>query len=383
MGVIMADKKPESIKTTADVLSKLIGGQFKEGKATKEDSVSQAEKYEVLPTDYPILNNDVLGTGGFPRGRLVEISGPTNIGKTTFCQNIVGQWQKRGFKILWVAAEEFDPYYGKKSGMDLRTRVQGCVNPIHFLEQKDFTDAYDLGARLESVIASNYYDAIIVDSVQAVNPAKVMEAEGGDLSMFDNYESSKFWGNFLRQLQGGFTAMFDGQYMENPDPPTEFVKGKFVKNKLVHRLSQKKTTVILLNHLKKGQGPFGVQYTPGGENKDFRFSHRIWLLVSKTNKLKSGEITYIDVKIITKKSKMGLPSGRLVIHRMQDGIFTEMGKSKEITSEEELENISLDDEFVPGTGNNSAIRGASADKTLTELPNLTPRQITEKEEKNE
>ena len=37
-----------------------------------------------------------LGIGGVPRGRVSEIYGPESAGKTTLCQHIVAEAQKRG-----------------------------------------------------------------------------------------------------------------------------------------------------------------------------------------------------------------------------------------------------------------------------------------------
>ena len=51
---------------------------------------------EVFPTGS--LSLDIaLGVGGIPRGRIMEIYGPESSGKTTLCQHIVAEAQKKTY----------------------------------------------------------------------------------------------------------------------------------------------------------------------------------------------------------------------------------------------------------------------------------------------
>ena len=51
-----------------------------------------------------------LGIGGIPRGRITEIYGPESSGKTTLCQHIVAEVQKRGGTAAYVDMEHaLDP----------------------------------------------------------------------------------------------------------------------------------------------------------------------------------------------------------------------------------------------------------------------------------
>jgi recombination protein RecA len=50
---------------------------------------------ESIPTGS--LSLDIaLGVGGVPCGRVIEIYGPESSGKTTLCQHIIAEAQKRG-----------------------------------------------------------------------------------------------------------------------------------------------------------------------------------------------------------------------------------------------------------------------------------------------
>ncbi|TMG98071.1 MAG: DNA recombination/repair protein RecA, partial [Betaproteobacteria bacterium] len=46
-----------------------------------------------------------LGTGGLPRGRVVEVYGPESSGKTTLCLQVVAQVQKQGGIAAYIDAE--------------------------------------------------------------------------------------------------------------------------------------------------------------------------------------------------------------------------------------------------------------------------------------
>jgi len=51
-----------------------------------------------------------LGIGGVPRGRVTEIYGPESAGKTTLCQHIVAESQRKGGVCAYVDMEHaLDP----------------------------------------------------------------------------------------------------------------------------------------------------------------------------------------------------------------------------------------------------------------------------------
>ena len=61
-----------------------------------------------------------LGVGGIPRGRVTEIYGPESSGKTTLCQHIIANAQRRGGICAIVDAEHaLDPAYAERCGVNI------------------------------------------------------------------------------------------------------------------------------------------------------------------------------------------------------------------------------------------------------------------------
>ncbi len=74
---------------------------------------------DAIPTGS--LSLDIaLGVGGIPRGRVVEIYGPESSGKTTLCQHIVAEAQRRGGTAAFVDMEHaLDAVYAEQCGVDV------------------------------------------------------------------------------------------------------------------------------------------------------------------------------------------------------------------------------------------------------------------------
>ena len=73
--------------------------------------------------DVPVISTGsigldiALGTGGLPRGRIVEVYGPESSGKTTLALSVIAQAQKRGGIGAFIDAEHaLDAEYAKKLG---------------------------------------------------------------------------------------------------------------------------------------------------------------------------------------------------------------------------------------------------------------------------
>src|SRR6202158_302504 len=71
------------------------------------------------PTGLAALDN-ALGIGGLPRGRIVEIFGPPNCGKTALALQTISHLQQSGGAAAWIDAEHaFDPRFASQLGVDL------------------------------------------------------------------------------------------------------------------------------------------------------------------------------------------------------------------------------------------------------------------------
>src|SRR5580704_17506882 len=59
-----------------------------------------------------------LGTGGLPRGRIVEVYGPESSGKTTLALHVIAEAQRAGGTCAFIDAEHaLDVGYARKLGV--------------------------------------------------------------------------------------------------------------------------------------------------------------------------------------------------------------------------------------------------------------------------
>jgi len=114
-----------------------------------------------------------LGTGGLPRGRVVEIFGPESSGKTTLTLHVVAEAQKKGGTCAFVDAEHaLDPVYAEKLGVNIDDLL---------LSQPD-TGEQALSIT-EMLVSSGAVDVVVVDSVAALIPKAELEGDMGDSHM--------------------------------------------------------------------------------------------------------------------------------------------------------------------------------------------------------
>ncbi len=110
----MDDKR----KALEQVLTQ-IEKQYGKGAIMKLGDDVKDMAIEVIPTG--CLSLDIaLGTGGVPRGRIIEIYGPESSGKTTVSLHIIAELQKQGGIAAFIDAEHaLDPVYAANLGVDL------------------------------------------------------------------------------------------------------------------------------------------------------------------------------------------------------------------------------------------------------------------------
>lgn len=114
-----------------------------------------------------------LGTGGLPRGRIVEIYGPESSGKTTLSIHAIAECQKKGGIAAFIDAEHaFDKTYAEALGVDTENLL---------ISQPDNGEqALEIA---EHLIRSGAIDIIVIDSVAALTPRAEIEGEMGDSKM--------------------------------------------------------------------------------------------------------------------------------------------------------------------------------------------------------
>lgn len=134
------------------------------------------KKFGILPS-YPTgitsLDFGAIGTGGIPKGRIIEIYGPESAGKTTITLQIIAETQALGGLAAFVDAEHaLDPLYAKHLGVD--------TDNLYVSQPNSGEQA------LETVIAliqSRAVDIVVVDSVAALVPQAELDGEMGDSHM--------------------------------------------------------------------------------------------------------------------------------------------------------------------------------------------------------
>jgi recombination protein RecA len=95
-----------------------IEKQFGSGSIMKLGS-AQRQQVDFIPTGSIALDL-ALGVGGVPRGRVTEIFGPESSGKTTVCQHIIAEAQRKGGVAAFIDVEHaLDPGYARSCGVNV------------------------------------------------------------------------------------------------------------------------------------------------------------------------------------------------------------------------------------------------------------------------
>jgi recombination protein RecA len=89
------DKLAEARGRNLDLAIQQIQKDYGEGAILRMGGEGIKSDISVIPTGN-LLIDQALGTGGFPRGRVVEIYGPESSGKTTLTLTVIAQAQKTG-----------------------------------------------------------------------------------------------------------------------------------------------------------------------------------------------------------------------------------------------------------------------------------------------
>src|ERR1700733_5656448 len=145
-------------KTKAlDAALSQIERAFRQGSIMRVGKNQKAGDIETIPTG--ALGLDIaLGTGGLPRGRMVEIYGPESSGKTTLALHVLAEAQRAGGVCAFIDAEHaLDIGYARKLGV--RTEDLLLSQPDCGEQALEITDM---------LVRSSAVDVIVVDSVGAL-----------------------------------------------------------------------------------------------------------------------------------------------------------------------------------------------------------------------
>ena len=206
----------------------------------------------------------ILGIGGLPKGRVVEIYGPESSGKSTLALSVVAQAQKQGIRCAYVDAEHaLDPVYMQAVGINLDDLL---------LAQPDYGEqALEI---VDKLIRTGELGVIVIDSVASLIPKAELEGE-------------------MESQQMGLQARMMAKAMR----------------KLVGLANQHKTLLVFINQLRNKIGVmFGnPETTPGGMALKYAASVRIDIRKKEDIKDKSGNAIGITSKVKIIKNKMAPP----------------------------------------------------------------------------
>jgi recombination protein RecA len=258
------DGKPGMEDARRAVLDKALNDILKRYGEGSIMRLGEAHHMEVEAIPTGSLSLDLaLGVGGLPRARITEIYGPESSGKTTLCQHVVAEVQKRGGTAAYIDMEHaLDPSYAARCGVNIDNLL---------ISQPDTGEqALEIA---ETLVRSGAVELVVVDSVAALVPRSEIEGDMGDATMG---MQARLMSQALRKLSGA--------------------------------INQTKTAVIFTNQLRQKIGiMFGnPETTPGGLALKFYASVR--LDVRRVQSIKVGpEIVGNRVRVRVVKNKVAPP----------------------------------------------------------------------------
>jgi recombination protein RecA len=161
------EEKLEIIKSTSLKLEKQWGKGAIQTLGMRSEIVYPHISTGILTLDI------VLGIGGLPKGRIIEIFGPEGGGKTSTSLSIIAQAQREGHLCAIVDAEHaLDPAWASKLGVNVDELT---------IAQPDYGEQ---GLEiLKELVDTGVFGVIVVDSVAALVPKAEIDGEMSDQQM--------------------------------------------------------------------------------------------------------------------------------------------------------------------------------------------------------
>ena len=306
------DKKEdkEKDKKPVDLLDMTKRFEKEFGKSSIMSSNTVLETQFVIPSSSMNLNM-LLGCGGAPSGRILELFGPEGGAKTFLSLDFAINCQKMGKNVCFVDAEHaLDIFWAKKLGLS--------ESMLTWLSPESGEEAFDM---IERAVCSGQYGLIILDSVAELTPTEELEGKLIDVK--------NRMGLVAKMMSVGL-------------------------RKLTSCVSKMNTTVIFVNQVRDNIGTIygNPEVTPGGRalkfyssirlrvNKASKFEGKLGYYGSKGDAVKADDIIIgQEINIAVEKNKMAAP----VFHKAEFYMHYNTGidKDKELMSIASTSSIDL------------------------------------------
>jgi recombination protein RecA len=257
-----APTDPDAARAAAleDFLSAMEKDRPGEVRTLDDDSVLDVE---VIPTG--AISLDVaLGVGGLPKGRIVELYGPTGGGKTTLALEVAANCQRAGGVVGFIDAEH---------ALSRELALNIGIDPTRFVvhQPDDGEQAIDM---VESMLTSGAFDMVIVDSVAAMSPRAEIEA---DIDTHGMALHARLMSKFMRRV--------------------------------VAPVERSNVLLVLINQVRSNLAAYGTpDDTTGGKAIKFFSSVRVEVRTSNSKRIgRDGAFTGTTVTAKVVKNKLASP----------------------------------------------------------------------------
>jgi recombination protein RecA len=206
--------------------------------------------------------NHILGVGGLPRGRVVEVYGPEAGGKTTLALHVIAECQKAGGIAAFIDVENgLTPNYAEDLGVDL--------TELMLSQPSSGEQVFELIAQL---LESREVDLIVIDSVAAMTSQAELD---GDMESLQPGQQAKLMSKGMRKMNNSMVGS--------------------------------DTVVLFINQIRYKIGGYGNPETTSG-GAALRFYTSVRLDIRRIGSIKKGtDVVGNRVKVKVVKNKMAPP----------------------------------------------------------------------------
>jgi len=273
-----SETKPSKKNDVDDMMKDLISSINKEFGTRVAFNLSEMDAPTIvkrwidtgsIQLNYAIKNS---ADGGYPEGRIIEISGPPSSGKSHLAYHAAAVAQRMGGLVVYIDTENATPVQKLATmGIDIKKRFVYCDS--HCTEEV-FAIIESTILKAKQVLEKNVPVVVVWDSVAATSPKAELEGE---------YEDNTI-GLQARVISKGM-------------------------RKITGVIGQNNVTLICNNQIRE---KIGVMYgdptvTPGGKAIPFHSSIRVSLTSGNPVKDKAGNVIGIHVIATVKKNKVAPP----------------------------------------------------------------------------